>query len=134
MKTISWKLLFTTIQEICFWKLLLRKIYFSKICFETYICEKIFFKNFWIFAFAPKARANFLDFGVESTIMVLSRYSYIMFFYLLCSKLWSRSGPEILEIPVWWPSTPRARFCLKYPETIVFGKIDACRWAPNSGG
>ena len=49
---------------------------------------------------APKARAKFLDFGVESTVTVLSRYSY-MFYVLRYSKLRSRWGPEILEIPVW---------------------------------
>ena len=45
-----------------------------------------------------------------------------MFMLFFSAKLWSRSGPEILEIPVWWPNTPRARFLFKYPETIVFGK------------
>ena len=75
--------------------------FLEKYIFQKYVLknifQKIFFKNFCIFAFAPKARAKFLDFGVESTVTVLSRYSY----YIILSKLRSRWGPEILEIPVW---------------------------------
>ena len=80
------------------------------------IFQKIFFKNFCIFAFAPKARAKFLDFGASDPIGGSGTVN--MFFYCNTnnlkshiSKVWVRPAPARgRPVPIFslWVAPPGA--------------------------